>query len=112
MMIGDAAHAALPTSGQGACQALEDAWHLARLLNHAQSDLDHSRLSAIFQQFDTVRQSKTAGITTGARHLAASIFNPNPGYCARRNRNSKKTDYKSMAVGMASGWSSYLPIAS
>lgn len=33
LMIGDAAHASLPTSGQGACQALEDAWHLSKLLS-------------------------------------------------------------------------------
>lgn len=30
--MGDAAHAPLPTSGQRACQALEDAWHLVRVL--------------------------------------------------------------------------------
>ena len=32
LLVGDAAHAALPTSGQGACQALEDAWQLAQCL--------------------------------------------------------------------------------
>ena len=38
ILIGDAAHACLPTSGQGACQAIEDAWHLADCLTeHAGS---------------------------------------------------------------------------
>lgn len=109
-MIGDAAHAALPTSGQGACQALEDAWHLARLLSQFQSGFNCSGLPTVFQQFDMVRQAKTSGITTGARRLAASIFNPDPEYCARRNRDSRKNDYRSMVAGMASGWASHLPI--
>jgi hypothetical protein len=34
VLIGDAAHALLPSSGQGACQALEDAETLALLLRH------------------------------------------------------------------------------
>ncbi len=46
LLIGDAAHAPLPTSGQGACQALEDAWHLARCLEGAGGSLDE-----VFQQF-------------------------------------------------------------
>jgi 2-polyprenyl-6-methoxyphenol hydroxylase-like FAD-dependent oxidoreductase len=32
IVIGDAAHAPLPTSGQGACQALEDAWYLSECI--------------------------------------------------------------------------------
>ena len=42
LMIGDAAHAALPTSGQGAAQALEDAWFLAREISASPADLENA----------------------------------------------------------------------
>src|SRR6478735_2646922 len=42
LLVGDAAHAPLPTSGQGACQALEDAWHLVRCLDGASGSLDEA----------------------------------------------------------------------
>lgn len=41
LVIGDAAHAPLPTSGQGACQAIEDAWHLAELLENITATWNH-----------------------------------------------------------------------
>ena len=68
LIIGDAAHAPLPTSGQGACQALEDAWHLARLLK-GQDKLD-SVLSGFYQQ----RIFKTSSVQTVGRQLAQKIF--------------------------------------
>jgi salicylate hydroxylase len=37
-LIGDAAHAMLPNAGQGACQAFEDAYTLARWLEAERSD--------------------------------------------------------------------------
>ncbi|NVK74084.1 monooxygenase [Marinomonas sp. CT5] len=66
--IGDAAHAALPTSGQGACQALEDAWWLAKLM---QEEATTDRLFARFQQ---QRLEKTASIQMTGRHIAQAIF--------------------------------------
>ena len=68
MVIGDAAHAALPTSGQGACQALEDAWWLAKLM---QEEATTDRLFARFQQ---QRLEKTVAIQMTGRHIAQAIF--------------------------------------
>ncbi|WP_437303991.1 FAD-dependent oxidoreductase [Sorangium sp. So ce388] len=105
LLIGDAAHAVLPTSGQGACQALEDAWHLAACLGGAAS------LDAAFTEFTRRRRAKNAAIAAGARHLARSLFATDPALCEERDRNSKATDYEAMAHGMARGWASGLPMS-
>jgi len=107
LMIGDAAHAPLPTSGQGACQALEDAWHLADALGRYQHDVP-----VAFEHFFASRQAKTSGIIMGGRQLAASLFNPDPEYCRQRNEKSRSTDYSAMAAAMAKGWMSGLPMTS
>jgi FAD-dependent urate hydroxylase len=105
LMIGDAAHAPLPTSGQGACQALEDAWHLSKLFEKGLSDIER-----LFATFTAQRKGKTAGITLAARQFASSLFNTDEAYCRQRNDNSKATDFLSAVHGMAKGWSSGLPI--
>jgi len=106
LIIGDAAHALLPTSGQGACQAMEDAWHLTQLLKN-----NNRNLNLVFQEFTKRRFAKTTSITMGARQFASSLFSTDKNASEMRNRNSKKTDYKAMVNGMAKGWSSGLPIA-
>ena len=68
LIIGDAAHAPLPTSGQGACQALEDAWHLAQ--NLVKKDELENILAGFYQQ----RIVKTSAAQTAGRQLAQSIF--------------------------------------
>ena len=108
LIIGDAAHAPLPTSGQGACQAIEDAWHLARLLKNFNGST--GELQSIFQDFTNIRFSKTTSITMGARQFASSLFNTDIKASKIRNINSQKTDYNLVVDGMASGWSSELPI--
>lgn len=72
LMIGDAAHASLPTSGQGACQALEDAWHLVRLLR------EHEALDVALQCFYQHRQTKTTAAQLVGRQLARQIFAEQP----------------------------------
>jgi 2-polyprenyl-6-methoxyphenol hydroxylase-like FAD-dependent oxidoreductase len=106
VLLGDAAHSPLPTSGQGACQALEDAWHLAKCLKDNSNDL-----SAAFTLFTELRKSKTSGITIGGRQLASSIFNPDAEFCKHRNEASKNTNYQNAVVGMAKSWASGLPIS-
>ena len=62
-LIGDAAHAMLPNIGQGACQAFEDAYILARWL-----DADRGNPIAAFQNFRRVRIPRVQGV----QRLAAS----------------------------------------
>lgn len=68
LIIGDAAHAPLPTSGQGACQALEDTWHLARLLER------QDKLDNVLTDFYQRRIAKTTATQTVGRQLAQRIF--------------------------------------
>jgi len=106
ILLGDAAHSPLPTSGQGACQALEDAWHLSNCLK-SHSENYHEA----FTEFTNIRRNKTTGITIGGRQLASSIFNRDEEFCRQRNIASKNTDYQNAIMGMAKGWSSGLPIS-
>lgn len=103
LLMGDAAHAPLPTSGQGACQALEDAWHLAQSLENNMTDINKA-----FHAFTSARSDKTAGITLGARKLASSLFNTDAAFCLERNLNSKMMNYDDMVTGMANAWASGL----
>lgn len=68
LIIGDAAHAPLPTSGQGACQALEDAWHLAQNL------VKKNELDTVLTSFYQQRIVKTSAAQTAGRQLAQIIF--------------------------------------
>ncbi len=102
-LIGDAAHAALPTSGQGACQAIEDAWHFASILEKAETTEE------AFSQFQQLRFDKTTAITMAGRNFAKSVFNEDPQFCEERNKNAKKADYKSAGKNIAKLWSKDLP---
>ena len=101
-LIGDAAHAALPTSGQGACQAIEDAWHLANCL--ATEDC----VATAFKSFTALRFNKTTSITMAGRNLAGSLFNTDAQYCKQRNKQAKQTDYKTTSQSIAQLWGSGL----
>lgn len=105
ILIGDAAHAPLPTSGQGACQALEDAWHLAKHLSNNLHDLQKA-----FEKFTAMRFEKTAGIIMAARSIASSLFNRDEQYCMARNESSKNTDFTKVAAAMSRGWGQHLPL--
>jgi len=105
LLVGDAAHAALPTSGQGACQALEDAWHLARCVA-AHPDDPGQALDA----FTRLRFEKTAGITMAGRSVAGALFNPDEAFCRARDAGSRGADFAGMAAAMADGWSRHLPL--
>ena len=99
MMMGDSAHAALPTSGQGSAQALEDAWHFSKLLSKHGFDNE-----LVFKEFTQARYKKTTSIIQSGRALASSIFNTSEVYCHRRNEESRKSDFMMVAKGMARGW--------
>ncbi|MFN1216295.1 FAD-dependent monooxygenase [Chryseobacterium kwangjuense] len=51
-LIGDAAHATTPNMGQGACQAIEDAYVIGKLLENTR-DFNH-----VFEEFQKIRRKK------------------------------------------------------
>lgn len=97
-LLGDSAHASLPTSGQGACQAIEDAWHLTKQL--AKFEI----LKDSFEAYKNIRFEKTTAITLSGRDFAKSLFNTDNDYCLERNRKAKLTDYKNATNGMVELW--------
>ncbi|WP_295464218.1 FAD-dependent urate hydroxylase HpxO [uncultured Pseudomonas sp.] len=60
-LLGDSAHAMAPDLGQGGCQAMEDAWVLARCLEAAAEPL------AALQAYEKARLERVAGIVERAR---------------------------------------------
>jgi len=87
-LIGDAAHAPLPTSGQGACQAIEDGYYLAKCLE----EIDFNSITNIqlaFEQFHEIRSEITSSIVQNARHFTRSLFNTDPKFCEARNEKAK-----------------------
>lgn len=63
MVIGDAAHAPSPSSGQGASLSIEDAVQLARCLR------DHSDASQAFAAFEQTRRARVEGIIQAAARV-------------------------------------------
>ncbi|WP_423380758.1 FAD-dependent oxidoreductase [Burkholderia sp. LMG 32019] len=105
LMIGDAAHAPLPTSGQGACQALEDAWHLARCLDEHGAGND-SDLDAALASFTMRRRPKTAAITERARDFAHLLFGDGVNESARQ-----QIDPLAEIEALTNAWGAHLPMA-
>ncbi|WUR14327.1 FAD-dependent oxidoreductase [[Empedobacter] haloabium] len=104
LMLGDAAHASLPTSGQGAAQALEDAWHLPRCL------AAHDGIDAALAAFTALRAPKTQAQALGARQFAADLFITDEEQCRRRDARAAGTPTAALVSGMARGWGSGLPL--
>jgi 2-polyprenyl-6-methoxyphenol hydroxylase-like FAD-dependent oxidoreductase len=72
VLVGDAAHATTPNLGQGAAQAIEDAFVLAdRIANSA-------RLEDALQSYEAIRQPKTRFIVERSRQIGrvAHVANP------------------------------------
>jgi FAD-dependent urate hydroxylase len=101
-LLGDAAHASLPTTGQGACQAIEDAWHLAEAMDKFET------YQEACESYKNIRFEKTTAITLAGRAFAKSLFNPDKKYCLERNRKAKSLDYKTATAGMTQLWSKKL----
>ncbi|WP_018924603.1 FAD-dependent oxidoreductase [Salsuginibacillus kocurii] len=64
VLIGDAAHAVSPNSGQGASLALEDAMYLATLLNQADKTI-----SQLFNQYEEDRRPRVEKIVADGRRM-------------------------------------------
>ncbi|MFC9973095.1 FAD-dependent monooxygenase [Spirillospora sp. NPDC127200] len=63
IVIGDAAHAPSPSSGQGASLAIEDGVELARALR------DHGGVAAAFAAYDALRRPRVARIVKQAARV-------------------------------------------
>ncbi len=74
VLLGDAAHGMAPDLGQGACQAMEDAWVLANAVNDA---LKNSPAAAALTQalsaYDAARVPRVGDIVSRARKRAGLI---------------------------------------
>lgn len=60
-LVGDAAHATTPNLGQGACQAIEDAYVLGRLLAK-----EHD-IQTAFRQYEAIRKPKALRVVSSSR---------------------------------------------
>jgi 2-polyprenyl-6-methoxyphenol hydroxylase-like FAD-dependent oxidoreductase len=69
VLIGDAAHAIPPTTGQGANQAFEDAYSLAVLLNLLTSEITLSEGLKIWQNYRQVKVEKLLELTEQMNNL-------------------------------------------
>ncbi len=87
-LIGDAAHAALPASGQEACQAIEDAYDLALLLSQQNSN-SKTNYNFAFETLFKQRSTITNTITVNAREYTRSLFNTDPEFCKQRNKKAQ-----------------------
>ena len=103
LLVGDAAHAPLPTSGQGACQALEDAWHLARCLEDPAMG-SGAELEQALERFGGLRREKTEAITRQARYFARELFITDPQACRERDARVRASDPLQGVHALAQGW--------
>lgn len=78
-LVGDAAHPMTPNSGQGACQALEDAVALGESLERA------SNLTAAFELYERRRLRRTNRVVTMSRQASRSVQIENPLLCMLRD---------------------------
>lgn len=62
-LLGDAAHATTPNLGQGACQAIEDAYALSLLLRPG------GAVESAFQSYETIRRKKAHAVVNKSRLL-------------------------------------------
>ncbi|OLO02858.1 FAD-dependent urate hydroxylase HpxO [Salinicola socius] len=72
-ILGDAAHGMAPDLGQGGCQAMEDAWVLARALDEADNDI-----ATALKSYDENRAARVGEIVRRARQRADTTHGANP----------------------------------
>lgn len=87
ILIGNAAHPTSPHLGQGANQALEDCYHLARLLPDARGILTSETLNVVFSAFAKLRQPRTANLVKAARAQGENrVVDGGPEACYARDQ--------------------------
>ena len=83
-LIGDAAHATTPNMGQGACQAIEDAYVLSECLN--KYDINYS-----FKEFQKLRLSKAHQVVKASWMVGKLAHLSNPILIGLRNQMMRLT---------------------
>ncbi len=78
-LLGDAAHATTPNMGQGACQAIEDAYVLGKLIDRGLS------MPEIFSAYEKIRKPKALKIVQTSWALGQMAHWENPLACWFRN---------------------------
>lgn len=86
-LIGDAAHATTPNLGQGACQAIEDAYYLGLLF-------DKMDVASSFKKFEQLRLSKAKEIVNTSWRIGKIAHWKNPFAVKFRNSLMKLTPAK------------------
>jgi 2-polyprenyl-6-methoxyphenol hydroxylase-like FAD-dependent oxidoreductase len=84
-LIGDAAHATTPNLGQGACQAIEDAYMLGKLLDRGIS------LAGSFEEYERLRKKKALSIVRRSWALGKVAHWSNPFLVGLRDRAIRMT---------------------
>lgn len=74
-LLGDAAHGMAPDLGQGGCQAMEDAWVLAQVVQKALEDVPtpNEALRQALDNYNTARVKRVGEIVARARQRAEMI---------------------------------------
>ncbi len=68
VLLGDAAHAVLPSASQGAAMAIEDGGAIAELLARAENK---SQIDAVIKAFQKLRMPRTADVAASGRRNVA-----------------------------------------
>lgn len=71
-LLGDAAHATTPNMGQGACQAIEDAYTIGRLSGRGKS------MAQVFSEYESLRMKKAHMIVNNSWRLGKVAHLENP----------------------------------
>jgi 2-polyprenyl-6-methoxyphenol hydroxylase-like FAD-dependent oxidoreductase len=84
-LLGDAAHPAIPTLGQGACQAIEDAVVLAACLRR------ESNVVRALKSYESLRMKRTSSITLESRRMGRMGQWKSPLVCWLRDKLIQRT---------------------
>ncbi|KAE9409016.1 FAD/NAD(P)-binding domain-containing protein [Gymnopus androsaceus JB14] len=102
VLLGDAAHPTSPHLGQGANQALEDIYHLVRVLvqyNPLAQDPATQTLVNAFKEYENIRLSRTSLLVKEARRMGETRVVSGTDACISRNETIRKT-WEDPALGL------------
>lgn len=91
-LLGDAAHAMLPYHAQGACQSIEDAWVLARLLDQGRD----KPVQEVLHHYEELRRHRAQRVQAESRVAERRFHLSDPDEVEERNRRMRRynTQYK------------------